>query len=222
MNPRQGDRMKKKFLCLCLLIICTGCSNLKNLDYEQILNTAFNSNYNITNENRKGYLYYLPKGMRIIKSTGNNEILSKNQDLYYLYVDLVSYYNKVESEYKEKKDVIFSKNIKKDDKFGYLEIKKTTNEKYFIEIMYNYAKIEVIVKEEKLKETLAYCSSILTSINYQDTVLKSLMDENSLKSSEVMYNIFETADTESSYLQIAEEYGQYEEEQSVDPDFIRR
>lgn len=214
--------MKKAILCLFLLFICAGCSNLASLNYEQIIIDYLNSPYKITNENRRGFMYYLPKGMRIIKSSGNNEILSNNNDMYYLYIDLVSYYNKVNADYKEKDNVVFSKSIRKDDKFGYLEIKKTTNEKYFIEIMFNYAKIEVIVKEENLKETLAYCTSILTSINYQDTVLKSLMEENSLKSSEIMYNIFETADTESSYLQIAEEYGQYEEDESVDPDFIRR
>ena len=214
--------MKRIFLGLFLLLICAGCSNIANLNYEQIIIDSLNSSYNITNENRRGFMYYLPKGMRIIKSSGNNEILSNSDDIYYLYVDLVSYYNKVEMDYKEKDNVIFSKSIKNDSKFGYLEIKKTANEKYFIEIMYNYAKIEVIVKEENLKEALTYCSTILTSINYQDIVLKSLMEENSLKSSEVMYNIFETADTESSYLQIAEEYGQYEEDESVDPDFIRR
>lgn len=215
--------MKKVFLCLLLLLICNGCSNIMNLNYEQIINNTLNSNYQLANENRRGYKYYLPKGMRVIKRTGTNEIFSKEDDNYYLYVDLVSYYNKVDASYEEKKDVVFSKNIKKDDKFGYIEIKKTTNEKYFIEIMYNYAKIEVIVSEDNIKEALAYSTAILTSINYQDTVLKSLMETNSLKSNEVLYNIFETADTESSYLQIAEEYGQYEEEdETVDPNFIRR
>ena len=65
--------------------------------------------------------------------------------------------------------------------------------------------------------------SILSSINYQDTVLTSLMGEDILKSNEVQHNIFETAQTESGYLEIVEEYGQYEEkEEIVDPDFIRR
>lgn len=215
--------MKKIFLCLLLLLFCNGCANIYHLDYNQIINESLKSNYHITNENRKGYLFYLPKGMRIIKQTGTNEIFSKENDNYYLYVDLVSYYNKVSNNYEEKNNVVFSKNIKNDDKFGYVEVKKTTNEKYFIEIMYNYAKIEVIVSEDNIKEALSYSIAILTSINYQDTVLKSLMEENSLKSSEVSYNIFETADTESSYLQIAEEYGQYEENnETVDPDFIRR
>ncbi len=214
--------MKKIFLFLLLLLAC-GCANISSLSYDQIISDAINSSYQISNENRKGYLFYLPKGVRIIKSTGTNEVFSKDNDYYYLYIDLVSYYNKVVEDYVEKDDVVFSRSIRNGDKFGYVEIKKMANEKYFIEIMYNYAKIEVIVSDDSLKEAIAYSMSILSSVKYQDTVLKSLMEESSLKSSEVEYNIFETADTESSYLQIAEEYGQYEEEtEKVDPDFIRR
>ncbi len=201
----------------------TGCMNISNIDYAEIINETLTSKINITNENRQGYQYYLPKGLRIIKTTGSNEIFLKDNNYYYLYVDKVSYYNNIQKDYKEKDNVVFSKKIENNEKFGYVEIKKTTNEQYFIEIMYNYAKIEVIVPEEQLKEALAYSASILTSIKYQNTVLKSLMEENTLGSNEVEYNIFETADTESSYLEIAEEYGQYEEEQEhVDPDFIRR
>ena len=65
--------------------------------------------------------------------------------------------------------------------------------------------------------------SVLSSIKYQDMVLASLMDEDVLTSNETLHNIFETAQTESGYLEIVEEYGQYEEDnETVDPDFIRR
>ena len=47
------------------------------------------------------------------------------------------------------------------------------------------------------------------------------MGEDVLSTSEVEHNIFETAKTESDYLQIVEEYGVYEEKE-IDPDFIRR
>ena len=200
-----------------------GCANLNTFSYETLLDEVFSSNVNVTNEQRKGYLYYLPKGMRIMKTVESNEILAKENIYYYLYVDRVSYYNKVKADYALKSDVVLSKKLENGDQFGYVEVKKTTNEKYFIEIMYNYAKIEVIVPSRKLEEALCYSASILSSIKYQDTVLKSLMEEDSLKANEMEYNIFETADTESGYLQIAEEYGRYEEKsESVDPDFIRR
>ena len=90
--------------------------------------------------------------------------------------------------------------------------------------MYNYAKIEVIVDEEEANVAIAYATSILSSIQYQDTVLEGLMGDDALSANEVEHNIFESADTESEYLEIVEEYGTYEEESdsTVDPDFIRR
>lgn len=214
--------MKKYLLLFLSLISLTGCTNIKNADYNTIINTSLQSTISPQNEYRAGYTYYLPKGLRIIKNEGNNEIFAHENNLYYLYVDKVSYYNKVTADYVEKTDVEFSKKLQTENQFGYVEIKKTAKEQYFIEIMYNYAKIEVIVPKEQINNALSYSLGILSSIKYQDTVLQSIMEENVLNSSEVEYNIFETAKTESGYLQIAEEYGQYQEEENVDPDFIRR
>ncbi len=215
--------MKKFLIIFILLIVSTGCVSINSLSYEQIVNNLLASSNLLSNEYRSGYLYYLPKGMRILKNTGSNEIIAKENTKYYLYIDLVSYYKKVKVDFKENKSAVISQKIENGDKFGYLEIKKTTNDKYFIEIMYNYAKIEVIVEEDELKNSIANCATILNSIKYQDKVLANLMEENSLMASEISYNIFETAKTESGYLEIAEEYGQYQEkEETVDPDFIRR
>ena len=90
--------------------------------------------------------------------------------------------------------------------------------------MYNYAKIEVIVdKEEDTNKAITYAMSILNSISYQKQALDSLMSEDILKTNEVEHNIFESAETESGYLKIVEEYGQYDEtKENVDPDFIRK
>ncbi len=214
---------KKLSVILIILILSTGCATLKEESYESILNTTMNSNVSVTNTYRAGYKYYLPKGMRNLSHEGSNEILALNNDIYYMYVDRVSYYNKVEKDYEQNSDAVYSKSLQKDNLFGYIEIKNAANEQYFIEIMYNYAKIEVIVDKDKANEAIAYAMSILTSISYQDEVLTSLMGEDVLKTSEIEHNIFESADTESGYLQIVEEYGQYEEkEEVIDPDFIRK
>ena len=214
---------KKLSVILIILILSTGCATLKEESYESILNTTMNSNVSVTNTYRAGYKYYLPKGMRNLSHEGSNEILALNNDIYYMYVDRVSYYNKVEKDYEQNSDADYSKSLQKDNLFGYIEIKNAANEQYFIEIMYNYAKIEVIVDKDKANEAIAYAMSILTSISYQDEVLTSLMGEDVLKTSEIEHNIFESADTESGYLQIVEEYGQYEEkEEVIDPDFIRK
>ena len=216
--------MKKKIGCvLLLLFMCSGCTVIQSSSYEEILQEAVNKNTVTTNVARVGYKYYLPKGMRLLEHEESNELLAHNENVYYLYVDYISYYNQMKEDYEEKEDVVYSQKIAHGDNFGYLEIKNTLNDKYFIEIMYNYAKIEVIVEKEDAKESIAYAMSILSSIKYQDTVLASLMDEDVLTSNETLHNIFETAQTESGYLEIVEEYGQYEEDnETVDPDFIRR
>lgn len=215
--------MKKKIIILSiLLILSTGCSTVRNSSYEKIIEEALANKHITTNIKRPGYKYYLPLGLKLLKEEGSNEFISKDDTIYYLYIDYISYYNKKEDSYNENKNAIYSLKIKKDNLFGYLEIKNTENDKYFIEIMYNYAKIEVIVEKEMANEAIAYAMSILSSITYQDTVLTSLMGEDALKSNEIEHNIFETAQTESDYLQIVEEYGQYEEDETVDPDFIRR
>ena len=216
--------MKKKIGCvLLLLFMCSGCTVIQSSSYEEILQEAVNKNTVTTNVSRVGYKYYLAKGMRLLEHEESNELLAHNEEIYYLYVDYISYYNKIKEDYEEKEDVVYSQKIAHGDNFGYLEIKNTLNDKYFIEIMYNYAKIEVIVEKEDAKESIAYAMSILSSIKYQDTVLASLMDEDVLTSNETLHNIFETAQTESGYLEIVEEYGQYEEDnETVDPDFIRR
>ncbi len=215
--------MKKKIIILSILMLfASGCSTVRNSSYDAIVDEALANTNLSTNVSRPGYKYYLPLGLRLLKEEGSNEFISKNDTIYYLFIDYISYFNKKEDTYTENKNAIYSLKIKKNDLFGYLEIKNTENDKYFIEIMYNYAKIEVIVEKEKANEAIAYAMSILSSITYQDTVLTSLMGEDVLKSNEVEHNIFETAQTESDYLQIVEEYGQYEEDETVDPDFIRR
>ena len=214
--------MKKVFLFFFILFLTCGCSSIENDSYDNLLSMTMNSQANIANTYRAGYKFYLPKGIKLVNHEGSNEILSVNDNLYYMYVDRVSYYNRIQKTYEEKEDVFYSKKLEKENCFGYIEIKITENEKYFVEIMYNYAKIEVIVEKEDIESAIAYSMSILSSITYQDEVLTSLMGENMLEANEVEHNIFESADTESGYLQIVEEYGTYEEEDhNVDPDFIR-
>ena len=140
-----------------------------------------------------------------------------------MYIDLISYLNEIPLEYINTGETYYFSYLSSGDKSGYISIKITQDKKYLVEIAYNYAKIEVIVDKENIPNILLYGMSILSSISYQDEVLANLMGEDALKANEVVYNIFESAETESEYLQIVEEYGQYEEkDEVVDPDFIRR
>ena len=118
--------MKKKIISIFIIILLTtGCTTIESNSYDEILTNTTNTLVNTTNINRVGYKYYLPKGMRLLSYEGSNEIISHGENIYYLYVDYVSYYNKIPSSYTEPKTAVYSKNILKDKKFGYIEIKNT-------------------------------------------------------------------------------------------------
>ena len=203
--------MKKKIGCvLLLLFMCSGCTVIQISSYEEILQEAVNKNTVTTNVSRVGYKYYLPKGMRLLEHEESNELLAHNEDVYYLYVDYISYYNKIKEDYEEKEDVVYSQKIAHGDNFGYLEIKNTLNDKYFIEIMYNYAKIETYVDESCLNEAISDISYILSSIDFNDSLLKKMYESGDLDSKEEVYKLFENKEREGNFLEYIEEYDKYD------------
>ena len=211
--------MKKVILIVFLCFIVCGCVNVNNSSIDQILTDSLSSELKFYNTQRSGYKYYLPKGIKTLNKNDYNEILADGKNKYYMYVDVLSYKNKISFDYIRKTDAYYSNVIKYQDKFGYLEIKILENGKYLIEIMYNYAKIEVMVEDKEINKTIAYAISILSSIEYNDNVLDNLLGENKLNFSDEEYNIFETAETESNYLDWVEKYDNYESEEK-DNDFI--
>lgn len=200
-----------------------GCTNINNLEYGDILNTVLSSNVDLSNQYRTGYKYYLPRGLKVENSKEYNEVLASESTKYYLYIDIVSYYNKVIETFNINNEAIYSEKITNNDKYGYVEIKKYDDEdNYLIEIMYNYAKIEVIVSESAIKTTLFNAITILSSIEYNDDIIANFMGENVLEFNEVEINIFETKKADSNELKYYEEYGTYEEDNTVpDTDVIR-
>ena len=212
--------MKKIFLIVVLCILVCGCVDINKSSIDKILTDSLNSELKFYNTSRNGYKYYIPKGVKTLGKNDYNELLSDGTYKYYMYVDVLSYYNKVNFDYIKKTNVYYSNVLKNDDKFGYLEIKKMKNEKYLIEIMYNYAKIEVMVEESDINKTIANAISILSSVEYNDTILENLLGNNKLSFSNEEFNIFETAETESNYLNYVEKYDNYENDNNHDNDFI--
>ncbi len=197
--------MKKGIMLLFIVFFLTGCINIKDSTYEGIISFALqNEKEAFQNKTSQGYSYYLPKGLSILEDNNNNVILKSDKYTMYLYLDLISYYNKVKEEYKEKSTAFFSKTITNGEKFGYLEINLKEKNKYLIEIMYNYAKIEVIVENRDIKEMLSYAMAILSSISYNDTIIASMIGEDILNASEIEFNIFETAKNESNLIEYDE------------------
>lgn len=220
--------MKKKILFLSLLcFVVTGCSNFSNKSIDELLPILLKSNTKHCNVIFDGYKYYIPKGIKFVtKDDYNAVLLDENNRSYYFYSDVIRYYNKEKLDYKINKNAYYSKKLNYNGKDGYLEITKLDKEdSYFIEFMYNYGKIEAIVKEDEIKEVLPYMSSILTSISYNRVVLDTLIGKKILSYKEETYNVMKPKGnnaTKESYLDYEEKYGTYEgyTEKNTDEDKI--
>ncbi len=213
--------MKKFLVVLAAILILSGCSSIQSKDYDTLISEVASSRYDIVNTYRTGYKYYAPGNMDISNILDYNETLEDSSHKYYFYVDVVSYYNRVIENYEVNPEAYYSKVINYQDKYGYIEINKWKNGKYLLEIMYNYAKIEVIVEEGFLKEAVSNAMVILASVKYNNSVLENIVGENVLTSKEIEFNIFETKKSESNFLKVSEE-DIYEDNDTVkDPDLVK-
>ena len=211
----------KKVLCLLatVLLLC-GCSKINDKNYDELINSVVASNYKMENTYRTGYKYYTPTNMDILNTLDYNETLADDNYKYYFYVDVVSYYNRVIENFNEDDKAVYSKSINYEDKYGYIEINKWKNGKYLLEIMYNYAKIEVIVDEENIKSAITNSMVVLSSVKYNNNLLESIVGENVLTAKEIEFNIFETKKNESNFLKVSEEDVYEDKDVPNDPDLV--
>ena len=209
--------MKKVFLLCIFIIFLTGCTSIKNSVLDVLVNEVVASNVNILNVNKSGYRYYLPKGFSLVSSDNYNEVITNHKYNIYLYVDIVSYNNRTNFNYNINKKAYYSRNLGNKDKKGYIEINNYEKDKYLIEIMYNYAKIEVMVFQEDIKEIVTYVMSIISSITYNDNVIKNTLSSSRLDEFEESFNIFEIVGSDN-YLQFSEEV--VTDDRVKDPDYV--
>ena len=213
--------MKRAIVLIVTVLLLSGCVNIAKSDYNEIINEAVSSNKNIYNTYRSGYKFYLPSGLYIENSKDYNEVIKSGDDLYYLYIDIISYLNKKESPYVINEKSLYSDSISHQNKSGYIEINEQ-KEKYLVEIMYNYAKIEVMVDEKDLKKSVSNAIIILSSIKYNDGILENLTKENVLSYSEENVDIFSTNGKEkSNFLEYVETYDADDEDSVPEYDLIK-
>jgi len=207
----------KKLILLCILFILTGCTNINTSSINTLVNEAVSSKVITTNVDRNGYRYYLPKTLNIRNSRDFNEIITNHKYMIYLYVDVVSYNNKTDFSYNINNSAYYSNSLNYNGIKGFIEINKYKNDKYLIEIMYNYAKIEVVVYERDIKELVLLSSTILSSITYNDNVIEKYLSSSVLDSAEENFNIFEIVGSDN-FLEFANDDNKQDEKN--DPDYI--
>ena len=209
--------MLKKILILILLIcLATGCTNLSNQDLDGIVSSMLEKENTLYNVVFDGYKYYLPKGLKFVsKDDYNAHLLYGKNNSFYLYVDVLSYYNNTKLDYEENKDAYYSKKLDYRNQEGYLEITEIgENGYYFIEYMYHYGKMEAYVKEEDIKDAVTYMSSVLSSLTFNRTVLETLIGNNIIDYKEETYDVMKPKGnnvTQDTYLDYVERYDNYEE-----------
>lgn len=183
--------MKKLMLFFSLTLLLSGCSlvEVQKQTYQEIIGDLLVEDVHLKNVSLEGYSYYLPKGVLLKRNNTLNSVLYYNHKKMYLYVDVLSYYHQVESEYEESQENYFSMKINQNGKQGYLEITEIST-KYFVEFMYHYAKIEAYVDQEDLKDTVTQMAYILNSVEYHDSVLNTLVGDKTLDYNEENFNIF--------------------------------
>lgn len=200
--------MKKYLLLFVSIFILTGCTNIDNLDYSQVITKTLEENSLKTNTYLEGYKLYLPQHMTLIGDLAGNDILYSYGDKYYLYVDLVSYYNKKPNYYNiDSSNYTYSHGITNNDKNGYVLVSKSKGG-YLVEVMYNYAKIEVITND--IKRAISDSLIVLKNIEYNYKIIDSMIGSNTLVYDSKLFTLGPEKNTDS-FLQYVEEYGVYDE-----------
>lgn len=197
--------MKKLTILVVLLLITTGCTvvriDTKNID--NILNVVLSKDNSLYNRVGKGYKYYIPRGVSYIDTSDLNDKLYSNGNYYYLYIDAVSYFNKIELDYSENKNAYYSKKIT-GEKEGYLEINELDG-KYYIEFMYNYAKIETLVDKEDINDVVLNSSYILSTVKFNNDIIELMLEDDYFTNKEEKYDLFTPKKETESFLQYDDE-----------------
>jgi len=199
--------MKKLIVLLSIVFLfATGCTikKLDNYNFPDNVDYLLSQKNKLYNVYYDGYKYYLPKGVVFIDKDDYNALIrDQYNNKYFLYVDLISYYHKIENNYKVNEGSFYSKKLDIDNKTGYIQIDKS-EDKCFVQFVYNYVKIEAYVDENNLSKAISNMCYIVRSFKYNDLVIESLIGEKALDYKEVEYSLFKADSSKESYLDVVE------------------
>lgn len=200
----------KKIGFLILMILLTGCTivRIDTSSVDTIVDVILSKNNDLYNRVGRGYKYYVPRGVTYIDTNETNDKLYSKGNYYYLYVDTISYYQKIELEYDKIDEAYYYRKLSKKEGFkydGYLKITEKEN-LYLIEFLYNYAKIETIVPKKDINDAVLNSAYILSTIQFNDDVIELMIDKEELENREEKYEVFKNKkDEEDSELQFSEQ-----------------
>ena len=214
--------MRKYLIILIVsLTFITGCT-IKKVETDSIKNifdTVLYRDKKLSNTYMEGYKFYLPKGVTIVDKKEYNLKLKDNKAYYYLYVDTIAYHYKKNNTFTTNSSNYFSETLRNGDYEGYIDIEET-EDRYFIVLMYNYAKIEAYVYKDYLDEALTNMSYILSTIEFNDKVIDDYIGSKGAVSQEEEFNIFDSKKENDSFLTYEKEYGTYKEPIVIDDDIV--
>lgn len=207
--------MKKILLPLFIILLLTGCSKIdKNTnEYKDIVNSILISDNKNVNTASEGYKYYIPIGVGLVYDGEFNKKFKVNDTELFLYVDVVSYYYKYNLNYVNDGYGVYYFSRLNDN--GYISIVENTDN-YYLNIVYNYARIESFVEKDDLVDIVAYSTIILNSITYNDVLISNLIEKGVSFGNEMLYEIEKPENSKSNFSQYLQEYVQDNSEDEKD------
>ena len=193
----------KKWVSLLLVIFSlslTGCTAVRidTKDTDNIVDVVLSKDNKLYNHIGKGYKYYIPRGMTYIDTNEFNDKIYSDGKYYYLYIDAISYYHQKEIKKEKSENSIYY-----NDKKGYIDVKKQ-DDKYLVEFMYNYARIESLVNKEDINNVILNSSYILSTVKFNNNVIKILLDEDYFKYKEEKFELFDKVEKNENFLEYTE------------------
>lgn len=212
--------MRKIIITLLFSILfLSGCSIIKvsNDSISDIFDTILYVDNNLSNTYMNGYKFYLPQGVKVIDKNDYNIKLKDNGIYYYLYIDTIAYYYKTNNSYTINDNHFYSERIEHNGHIGYVDVEEI-GDKYFIVLMYNYAKIESYVDKSEFDKTFTNMCYILSTIKFNDDVISEYVGVNSTIVQEEEFDIFSSKHENDNFLTYEKEYGTYKEDNLNDLD----
>ena len=197
----------KKLVSLLLIVfifgfLTTGCTivRIDTSNIDNIVNVVLSKNNKLYNQIGKGYKYYIPRGMTYIDTIEFNDRLYSDGNYYYLYIDAISYYYQKKITHKKTEDSYYYRDININGIDGYIDVKKVDN-KYLVDFMYNYAHVEAMVDEKDINSVILNSSYILSTVKFNNKVIRIMLNEDYFKYKEEKFQLFENDEKNENFLE---------------------